>query len=86
MVMQLDIIITSTLKVEDVSRPGGETLGKHKGVKVIWNIEVLQFTSQLWDSIKLIVSTQDPEGPDSNLASLMAHEDADTVKKAKKSQ
>jgi len=48
-------------KVEDVSRPGGETLGKHKGVK-------------------------DPEGPDSNLASLMAHEDADTVKKAKKSQ
>ena len=50
---------------------------------------MLQFTSQLWDSIKLIVSTQDPEGPDSNLASLaslMAHEDADTVKKAKKSQ
>jgi len=40
-------------KVEDVSRPGGESLGKHKGVK-------------------------EPKGSDLNLASLMAHEDADT--------
>jgi len=46
-------------KVEEVSRPGGETLGKHRGVKE----------------------------PDLKLANLMAHEDADTVRKtSKKSQ
>jgi len=50
-------------KVEDVSRPGGDTLGKHRtGVK-------------------------DPQdGADLNLASLMAHEDADTGGNTKKSQ
>ena len=44
------------------------------------------FTPELWDSIKLFVSSQESQGSDLNLASLMAHEDADTGRKAKKSQ
>ena len=44
------------------------------------------FTPELWDSIKLFVSSQESQGSDFNLASLMAHEDADTGRKAKKSQ
>jgi len=47
-------------KVEDVSRPGGEALGKYKGVK-------------------------EAKGSDLKLASLMAHEDADTSRRVKKS-
>ena len=48
---------------------------------------MLQFTPELWDSIKLIIiSTKESQGSDLNLASLMAHEDADTGRKAKKNQ
>ena len=32
-------------KVEEVSRPGGETLGKHRGVKVDF-VVFLEFTSE----------------------------------------